>query len=267
MTEVKHHTTANFTTLGLLIGVIIFGFLALQIVFEEADYNKVYEFDVLDIAQPYVLTETITTVENGIETKYVQEYNKTMVIDVVFTTTTFSAQNPIEVAVDVHFPDLPKDAWKSSTFVDVNFLAFPGSYTVDENTSKATEFVGLIKLDKMKPTLYRGYGTIMYPFSGDYGSVMLDPSNAKLKSYTVHDGIATISLESSDLKDEVLDDSAYTIESSGNTISLAMNNITHIISFIILLFALIQLRPQIIDGVVWVLFELPKLFPTNKPTS
>jgi len=259
MTKRKHPTTANFTTLGLLAIVGFLGFLIIQIILEDADYNKEYEFNVKDISQSYVLTKIITTTENGIATVTEEKFDKRMLIDVIFTTTSFSAQNPIKVAVSVGFSDVEKNVWESDAFVDVNVLAFPGSYVYDEETSKPTNYEGVIKLNKRTSAqVYSGHGTIMYPFSGDFGYVMLDPNNAKLKNVVIENGIVVLSLEASDLEDKVLEKTKFPIESSDGTISLRMNNITQAISFIILLFVLIQLRPQIIGGVEWVLFDLPK---------
>lgn len=229
---------------AILISICIIGFISYSSF--QGEYNTTYEY-----AMPSVVIDAI---------RPDRIINNAVGIDVFFNSTSLSAQNPIDVV---------GRAYPTNQFTDVNtlwetlpnniYLIFTDSLEYPVNRNADAYFEGLIQLNKTdSPMEYVGIGKIIYQFEGDY------------KYYIMHkdefDSIASVPGYQF-VTDEVLTDerasSIFHVDSSEVTMTLQSNQIFLGITWIVVVFGIIQLHHQIQDSIVWIASSLRR-FKKNK---
>lgn len=226
-------TAEKFITVGILILVGIIGLFAYQIY--DGKYDPVYHYTPQEKIMPSFF---IYKTQEG-------EVHLSFDYFIHFHTTSLSAQNPIFVEVKVYPTN---DTVKSYASILPNQmkLILPNALTyplvIDE---KGDYDDANIILNKINLVEYQGTGTVIYQIDGQQKYMFVSDEEAKKHNDIFIDDDFKERIQNSDIP----------IGSTDLTATLKTNNIFLALTFVFIGFGVLELREQIMRGIIYV-YEL-----------
>lgn len=234
----QEHPRLNFTITIVIIGLsITFGILA--VVSFLGEFNEPYTFTYPEVSNDRFL---ITTYQE-------EEVRISMNTQMNLTTTGLSAQNPIKVDVRTYpstkYTETIPNQWQTLPTKLRVVLPTATLYQNDETTINTAEFE-MIRNDDLKE--YYGSGEIIYASEGEKGIAIFPPSI--LEGRTAGKNV----FYGNDLLDDAIrHHPTFYVSSWEATNSLRTNDIFLGLTFLFVIFSLVETRSKIILGFSWLL--------------
>lgn len=225
-TKKDHKNTANF----ILAIIFIFMITIIPLVY----------FDVIHF--PYTYHTAIIT--QAINASIGNEFHIIhMDSTVTFSTSSLSAQNPVDVTVDL-LPD-PNDIKKyirDWTQTDPEIYAvFPNSVDYNQTLFKDTNYyqTGIVKLQRIDTPIYKyeGNGKIFYQFEGKYAYFIV--TDHELRDHMK--GKYEV-LNSNEFGKRMTNDTYFPVGSSDFTTTIKTNNIFNALTLILITFGIFEIK-------------------------